>query len=46
MEMYNANGHGKPLIIKLTQQETEELVLRKYKYVNPYPVRENRKCRN
>ena len=43
MEMYNANGEGKPLEIILTQQETEELVLKKYQKVETHPVRENRK---
>lgn len=30
MEMYNANGKGKPLNIRLSKEETEDLVIKKY----------------
>lgn len=43
MEMHNANGERNVLQVKLSQQETEEIVLQKYKKTDTHQRKEKRK---
>lgn len=43
MEMYNANGKGKPLHIKQSKEEVEGYVLKKYQRVDIHPKSSKRK---
>lgn len=45
MEMYNANGERNVLKIRLSKEETEDIVFRKYKNANAYTTK-NYKIKN